>query len=151
MKNTIDTNNEYEETKTQYGDEEERLYAFMVSMYEDFITSDNIAEEELIKEIQDNDTALDISIGSDVARFVIIKTNEDLPQRLVELGNVKLKDVNVESEEPVPEAYLADFIATVLYDKSVGEDSSKNICRTKNQVNIFGRKLKEVMKKSGYY
>lgn len=85
MKITIDTNDGCKETKTQCCDEEERLYAFMVSMYEDFIASNNIVEEEIIKEIQDNDTALDISIGSDVARFVIIKTNEGLPQRLVEL------------------------------------------------------------------
>lgn len=117
----------------------------MISLYEEFIASNDIVEEELIKDIQDNDTAIDIVIRLDVAHFVIVKTNEGLPHRLVELGNVKLKDVDVESEEPVSEAFLADSIATVLYDKSVGIDSPKNICRTKNRVNIFGEMLKEIM------
>lgn len=128
-------------------EEEARLYGAMLSMYDDFILENNINESEIIEELRKCDeTDIDLAVSNDMARFVVIKQLDDgLPERLLELGNVCLEDVDIEAE-PIIDAFHVGLISTVLYDKAFGEDSPKNICRTQNQAYLLSDKLKKAVK-----
>lgn len=89
-----------------------------------------------------DETDIELAVSNDMARFVVIKIVDGLPERLLELGNVRLKDIDIESE-PIIDAFRAGLISTVLYDRAFGEDSQKNICRTQNQAYLLSDKLKK--------
>lgn len=127
-------------------EEEAKLYDAMVSMYDQFIAENNINESEIIEELQKCDeTDINLVVSNDMARFVVIKLNDGLPERLLELGNVRLEDVDAEAET-IMDAFQAGLVGTVLYDKAFGEDSPQNICRTKNQAYLLSDKLKKATK-----
>lgn len=127
-------------------EEEARLYGAMLSMYDDFILENNINESEIIEELRKCDeTDIDLVVSNDMARFVVIKLDDGLPERLLELGNVRLEAVDIEAE-PIIDAFHVGLISTVLYDRAFGEDSKKNICRTQNQAYLLSDKLKKTAK-----
>ncbi len=115
-------------------------------IYNEFISENNISENEIIGQLQGNETDIDLVIGGDgMARFVIVKLNDGFPDRLLEIGNIHLQDVVIVEKQPFPEALRASCIASVLYNKALG-DSSKNICRDQNLAYLLSDKLKKAAK-----
>lgn len=117
-------------------DEEARIY-------NEFISENNISENEIIGQLQGNETDIDLVIGGDgMARFVIVKLNDGFPDRLLEIGNIHLQDVDIVEKQLFPEALRASCVASVLYNKALG-DASKNICRDQNLAYLLSDKLKK--------
>ena len=108
---------------------EDTLYGYMEDIYNIFLDERGLTQTNIKELIGNRLTDISVIAQGEELRFSII--DKESGQELIMLNSIKASCVKEQQKEVRNEAFKAGIIATVLYDKLVGDNEGDNPSRAK--------------------